>query len=62
MSNSLQEANQEGHYKFLVVAIVVGLIGVYVRFAPIPHASAIANIILVIGVILGLKGVFKIIE
>ena len=62
MNNSVREANSERHYKLLVVAIIIGLIGVYIRFAEFPHASAIANIILVLGVIVALKGVFDIVK
>ena len=61
--NKTEEANSESHYKLLVVSIVIGLVGVYVRFIDvIPHASAIANIILVAGVVVCLKAVFDILK
>jgi len=61
--NKTEEANSESHYKLLVVAIVIGLVGVYVRFIDaIPHASAIANVILVAGVVVCLKAVFDIVK
>jgi len=60
--SSLQEANSERHYKLLIVAIVIGLVGIYLRFAEFPHASAVANVIMVIGVIIGLKAVFDIVK
>ena len=62
MNNSVNEANSEKHYKLLIVAIVIGLVGVYIRFAPFPHHSAVANVILVAGVIVGLKAVFDIVK
>ena len=60
--NKTEEANSETHYKLLVVSIVIGLVGVYVRFATFPHASAVANIILVAGVVVCLKAVFDILK
>ncbi|MDB5031307.1 MAG: hypothetical protein JWP71_2028 [Mucilaginibacter sp.] len=60
--NSMQEANSERHYIFLVIAIVIGLAGVYLRFADFKHASAVANLILAIGAGMGLKAIFTIIK
>ena len=62
MNNSVQEANSERHYILLVISIVIGLVGVYLRFAEFPHASAIANIILAAGVVVCLKAVFDIMK
>jgi len=62
MNNSVREANSERHYQLLVVSIIIGLIGVYIRFAEFPHASAVANIILVAGVVVALKAVFDIVK
>ena len=56
--SSVQEANSERHYILLVIAIVIGLVGVYLRFADFKYASAVANIILVVGVVVCLKAVF----
>ncbi|MES2809855.1 MAG: hypothetical protein V4619_14590 [Bacteroidota bacterium] len=60
--SSMQEANSERHYILLVIAIVIGLVGVYLRFADFKHASAIANVILAVGAGIALKGVFAIIK
>lgn len=59
---SPQEANAPRHYILLVVAIVIGLVGVYLRFFDFKYASAIANIILVIGTGIALKAVFAIMK
>jgi hypothetical protein len=59
---STENANAESHYKLLVVAIVIGLTGVYLRFADFQYASIAANIILIIGVGIALKGVFAILK
>jgi hypothetical protein len=60
--SSMQEANSERHYIMLVIAIVIGLVGVYLRFADFRHASLVANIIMACGAGLGLKVVFSIIK
>jgi hypothetical protein len=59
---SMQNANSESHYKLLVVAIVIGLAGVYIRFLDFNYSSAIANFILVIGAVIALRAVFAIIK
>jgi len=60
--NKKEEANSERHYILLVIAIVIGLVGVYIRFADFKHASAVANVILVLGVVVCLKAVFDILK
>jgi hypothetical protein len=60
--SSMQEANSERHYILLVIAIVIGLVGVYLRFADFRHASAVANVILAVGTGIALKAVFTIIK
>jgi hypothetical protein len=62
---SIQNANSEKHYKLLVVAIVIGITGVFIRFAGDENStyfSWIANILLALGVAVGLRAVFKIID
>ena len=60
--NKTEEANSERHYILLVVAIIIGLVGIYIRFASFPHASSVANVILVAGVVVCLKAVFDIVK
>jgi hypothetical protein len=62
MNNSVKEANADRHYILLVIAIIIGLVGVYLRFADFKHASAVANVILAMGVIVCLKAVFDIVK
>lgn len=62
---STQNANSEQHYKILVIAIAIGLIGVFIRFLGDENStyfSWIANVLLILAVAIGLKTVFKIIE
>ncbi|SDE42914.1 hypothetical protein SAMN05216464_106104 [Mucilaginibacter pineti] len=62
---SMENANAEKHYKLLVVAIAIGMVGVFLRFAGDENStyfSWIANALLVLGVAIGLKGVFAIIK
>jgi nitrogen fixation-related uncharacterized protein len=61
--SSTEHANDERHYILLVVAIIIGLVGVYLRFAgDAAYYSWIANVILIIGVAIALKAVFTILE
>ncbi len=63
--DSTQNANSDKHYKVLIIAIAIGIAGVFLRFAGDENASYfswIANFLLVLGVFIGLKAVFKIIE
>jgi hypothetical protein len=61
--SSTEQANDERHYILLTVAIAIGLIGVFLRFAgEAPYYSWIANVILIIGVAIALKGVFAILK
>lgn len=60
--NSTEHANQEKHYLLITLAVIIMIIGVYLRFADFKSAEVAANIILIIGVALGLKGVFDILE
>jgi type VI protein secretion system component VasK len=62
MESSTQKANAEGHYILLTIAVIIGIVGVYLRFADFKYASAVANTILVIGVIVTLKAVFAILK
>lgn len=60
--NKTEEANSERHYILLVIAIIIGIVGVYLRFADFNHSSLVANIILIIGVAIALKAVFTILK
>ena len=60
--NKTEEANDERHYLLLVVAIIIGIVGVYLRFADFKYSSIVANIILIIGVGIALKAVFTILK
>jgi hypothetical protein len=60
--NSTENANAEGHYKLMVLATVIGIIGVYLRFADFHYSSMVSNIILIIGVLLALKSIFAILK
>ncbi|MFI5160149.1 MAG: hypothetical protein ACHQHN_02680 [Sphingobacteriales bacterium] len=66
--NRTEEANDERHYLLLVVAIVIGIVGVYFRFAADPSSghpffyNCVANILLVLGVLVALKAIFAILK
>jgi hypothetical protein len=57
-----EEANSESHYLLIVVAIIIGVAGVYMRFADFHYAGFIGNILLITGVGIALKAVFAILK
>ncbi|RVU01608.1 hypothetical protein EOD41_06485 [Mucilaginibacter limnophilus] len=60
---SMENANAEGHYKLLVIAIVIGLFGCFFRFAGDASIySWIANIAMIIGTLIAFKAVFAILK
>ncbi|MET3503512.1 Tfp pilus assembly major pilin PilA [Mucilaginibacter rubeus] len=63
---SMENANAEGHYKLLTVAIVIGIVGVFLRFAGDANTgfmfTSISNVILIIGILIALKCVFAIMK
>ncbi|MFC0515818.1 hypothetical protein ACFFGT_16470 [Mucilaginibacter angelicae] len=63
---SMENANAEGHYKLLTVAIIIGIVGVYLRFAGDVNSgfmyTSISNVILIIGILIALKCVFSIMK
>ncbi len=60
--NPTEEANSESHYMTIVVAVIVGITGVYLRFADFHNSTIVANILLIIGVGIALKAVFAILK
>ncbi|MGF7073915.1 hypothetical protein [Mucilaginibacter sp. R-33] len=63
---SMENANAEGHYKLLTVAIIIGIVGVYLRFAGDANSgfmyTSISNVIMIIGILIALKCVFTIMK
>jgi hypothetical protein len=62
MQQSTENANSVSHYTFLVLTIVLGLVGVYLRFAEFPHATLVSNLILLVASFVCLKAVFGILK
>jgi divalent metal cation (Fe/Co/Zn/Cd) transporter len=60
--NKTEEANSEHHYILLVVAIIIGIVGVYLRFADFRFANIIANIILISAVAICFKTMANILK
>ena len=62
--HSTENANDTRHYMVLTVAIIIGLLGVFIRFWG-PESfmlTSISNVVLVIGIIIALRTVFSIIK
>lgn len=62
MEPSTENANAESHYRLLVLAIFIGLFGVYFRFTDFNYSSMISNIVLILGVGIALKAIFAILD
>jgi hypothetical protein len=43
----------------IILAIVIGLVGVYLRFADFPHSSEVADVIMGIAIIITFRTVFN---
>ncbi len=59
---STENANAESHFKLIIIAVILGITGVYLRFIDFHYSNIIANIILIIGVGVALKAVFGILK
>jgi hypothetical protein len=62
--DSRANANDTRHYVMLTVAIIIGLLGVFIRFWG-PESfmlTSISNVVFVIGIYIALITVFKIIK
>ncbi|MEJ7778284.1 MAG: hypothetical protein WKF68_01740 [Daejeonella sp.] len=58
-----EESNDPAHYKLIVIGIIIGMVGVFLRFAGSwMLIDAISNILLVIGVVVSLKAVMRILK
>ena len=57
-----EEANSERHYLLITVAVIIMIVGVYLRFADFKAATIVANILLITGVAISLEGRFRILE
>lgn len=61
--NSIEKANDFSNYTLLTLAIIVGTVGVFLRFAgDSATLSAISWLFFVIGWVIGIKAVFKILQ
>ena len=60
--SSTEKANAVSHYTFLILTVVIGLVGVYLRFAEFPHATLVSNLILLVASFLCLRAVFGILK
>lgn len=61
--NKTEEANLPQHYIILTVAVIIGIVGVYLRFfGDFHYVNIVSNIILIIGVGIALKTVGNILK
>lgn len=65
--DSMQKANATNIYIIITAAVIIGLAGVFVRFLDEiwGHGflfTSLSNVILIIGILVALKGVFSILK
>lgn len=62
-TESMKRANDVSTYKLMTIGILLGIVGVYLRFAfDSTTLSIVSWIILLIGSVIACKGVFKILN
>ena len=62
-TESMKRANDASIYKLMTVGILIGILGVYLRFAfDSTTLSIVSWVILFVGAVIACKGVFKILE
>lgn len=62
-TDSIIEANKTSHYVLITIAVIIGMIGIMLRF--LGHGfwlDLIANIIWIIGILIALKAVADILQ
>ena len=65
MSNikETEQANNPSNYILLTVAIIIGIVGVFLRFAGDTFLiNSVSNIIFLVGILIALKSVFTIMK
>lgn len=62
-TESMKKANDSSIYKLMTIGILIGILGVYLRFAyDSTTLSIVSWVILLIGTIIACKAVFKILD
>ena len=58
-----EESNDPAHYNLIVIGIVVGLIGIFLRFTGSwMFIDAVSNILLIVGTVICLRAVLRILK
>jgi F0F1-type ATP synthase assembly protein I len=62
-TNPTAEANATSHYTTITVGIVIGLIGIFLRFTGTwPMIDLVSNVIWVVGIVICLRSVLRILK
>ncbi|MFA5243786.1 MAG: hypothetical protein WC380_00665 [Pedobacter sp.] len=62
-NNSTAEANNPSHYITITLGIIVGLVGIFLRFAAEGSMiTIISNVLWVIGIVICLRAVLRILK
>lgn len=62
-NNSSVESNNPSHYTTITLGIVIGLVGIFLRFTGTwPMIDMVSNVLWVIGIVICLRAVLKILK
>lgn len=62
-NNSSAESNNPSHYTTITLGIVIGLVGIFLRFTGTwPMIDTVSNVLWVIGIVICLRAVLKILK
>jgi hypothetical protein len=62
-TNPTAEANETSHYTTITVGIVIGLIGIFLRFTGTwPMIDLVSNVIWIVGIVICLRSVLRILK
>lgn len=62
-TESLQNANNTSHYILITISVIVGLVGIFLRFVSDSYIiELISNIIFIVGIVIAFLAVFKILK
>jgi len=58
-----EESNDPAHYNLIIIGIIIGIIGIFLRFTGTwMFIDAISNILFLIGIVICLKAVLRILK
>jgi uncharacterized membrane protein len=58
-----EEANDPAHYKLITIGVIIGMLGIMLRFTGTwPFINTVSNILFIIGIVICLRAVLRILK